>query len=366
MSDSFFAPEEARKKAGGDASASCSSETSLSPHFSRLDLPRRMRRSRQNTWSRRLRQETVLTVKDLIWPVFVTEGEGREEPVVALPGVMRWSPDLLIEKLRYAAALGIPAVALFPVIPSSRRDPQAREALRPDNLLCRACRLLKEAVPDIGLIVDIALDPYTSHGQDGILNEKGQICNDATVSMLAQQAVLLARAGADIVAPSDMMDGRVKALRQALDSENLTEVQIMAYAAKYASVFYGPFREAIGTQAVAGDLKKTYQMDPANTDEALWEARLDLEEGADSLLVKPGIFYLDIVARLKQAFYAPVYAYQVSGEYALLAAGIEKGLFPKEAALYESLLAFKRAGADGIFTYSACTVAKLLAQRCGA
>ncbi len=324
-----------------------------------LDLPTRLRRNRRADWSRRLTRENTLTVDDLIWPIFLIEGEKCREPVAAMPGVDRLTVDEAVRSVEQAARLGIPAVALFPYTDPARRDPEGSEAENPDNLVCRALRALKAAVPNIGLITDVALDPYTSHGHDGLM-EGERILNDATVAALARQSLAQAEAGADVIAPSDMMDGRVGAIRGALDESGFTDVQIMSYAAKYASAFYGPFRDAIGTRkALVGD-KKTYQMDPANGDEALREAELDLLEGADMLMVKPGLPYLDIVWRLKDRFRMPTYAYQVSGEYAMIRGAAERGWIDGELAMLESLMAFKRAGADGVLTYFAPEVARRL------
>ena len=318
----------------------------------------RLRRLRQADWSRRLVAENRLSVDDLIWPLFLLEGAGREA-VPSMPGVDGLSLDEAVKAAEEAAALGIPAIALFPSTPQEKRTEEGEEALNIDNLVNRAARKIKRAVPDVGIIVDAALDPYTTHGQDGLLRD-GVIVNDETVAMLAKQAVVQAEAGADIVAPSDMMDGRVGAIRAALDEAGHENVQIMAYAAKYASAFYGPFRDAVGSTANLQGDKKTYQMDPANGAEALREVALDIAEGADSVMVKPGLVYLDVVAAVKQAFGVPTFAYQVSGEYAMIAAACENGWLDREAVVMESLLAFKRAGADGILTYFARDAAKVL------
>ncbi len=320
---------------------------------------RRMRRLRQNDWTRRLVRENSLTVDDLIWPIFIVDGEATRTPVASMPGVERLSVDEAVKDAHEAQELGIPAIALFPYTDPGRRDPYGREALSPDNLICRALRAIKNAVPDIGLMTDVALDPYTSHGHDGLL-EGDVILNDETVAVLCQQAVNQARAGADIIGPSDMMDGRVGAIRQALDENGFEHVQIMAYSAKYASAFYGPFRDAIGTSKTLRGDKRTYQMDPANSDEAIQEAELDLNEGADMIMVKPGMPYLDIVRRLKDEFQVPTFAYQVSGEYAMIMAAARNGWLDGERAMMESLIAFKRAGADGILTYFARDVARKL------
>ncbi|MFD1330496.1 porphobilinogen synthase [Methylopila musalis] len=324
-----------------------------------LALTRRPRRRRAADWSRRLTRETAVTVDDLIWPIFLIEGENRREPVAAMPGVERLSVDEAVRAAEEAAGLGIPALALFPYTEPDLRDPLGSEALNPENLTCRALRAIKRAVPTIGLVTDVALDPYTSHGHDGLLDGE-RVLNDATVAVLARQALTQAEAGADVIAPSDMMDGRVGAIRQALDAEGRSDVQIMSYAAKYASAFYGPFRDAIGTRKTLVGDKRTYQMDPANGDEALREAELDVIEGADMLMVKPGLPYLDVVWRLKERFRLPTFAYQVSGEYAMIQAAARNGWIDGEAAMLESLLAFKRAGADGVLTYFAPTVARRL------
>jgi porphobilinogen synthase len=324
-----------------------------------LDLPHRLRRNRRADWSRRLVRENELSVNDLIWPIFVIEGENVREPVQAMPGVERLTVDLAARAAEEAAALGIPAIALFPFTDPDLRDPTGSEALNPDNLVCRALKAMKAAAPDVGLITDVALDPFTSHGHDGLM-DGDRILNDATVAVLVRQALTQAEAGADVIAPSDMMDGRVGAIRSGLDDAGFSHVQIMSYAAKYASAFYGPFRDAIGTKkALVGD-KKTYQMDPANGDEALREAELDVAEGADMLMVKPGLPYLDIVWRLKERFGMPTYAYQVSGEYSMIRAAADNGWIDGELAMVESLLAFKRAGADGVLTYFAPAVARRL------
>jgi porphobilinogen synthase len=306
-------------------------------------------------------RENALTASDLIWPVFLIEGVSRKEEIASMPGVFRYSIDLATQAIAEAAALGIPAVALFPNIDAGLRDESASVALDPDNLVCRACRAIKQAVPEIGVITDVALDPYTSHGHDGLL-VGDEIVNDASVAVLARQAVVQARAGSDIIAPSDMMDGRIGAIRTALDAEGFENVQIMSYAAKYASAFYGPFRDAIGTNKTLRGDKRTYQMDPANTDEALREVELDLEQGADMVMVKPGMPYLDIVRRVADAFHAPTFAYQVSGEYAMLMAAAQNGWLDGDRAMMESLLAFKRAGASGVLSYFAVRAARLLAD----
>jgi porphobilinogen synthase len=322
----------------------------------------RMRRNRRDSWSRRLVAENQLTVNDLIWPVFVVEGRGQRVEVASMPGVTRYSLDTLVEAVGEAHALGIPAIALFPSVPAELKTPDAREAMNPDNLVCRAVRAIKEACPDLGVICDVALDPFNSDGHDGLVID-GYVDNDRTVEMLCHQALVQAEAGCDVIAPSDMMDGRIGAIRDALDDEGLDRVRILSYAAKYASAFYGPFRDAVGSNtALKGGDKKTYQMDPANTDEALREVAMDLDEGADMVMVKPGMPYLDIVRRVKESFAVPTYAYQVSGEYAMLKAAIVNGWLDNDKVVLESLLAFKRAGADGVLTYFAVEAARLLRQ----
>jgi porphobilinogen synthase len=325
----------------------------------RLALAKRPRRNRKTEWSRRLVRETRLSVDDLIWPLFVIEGASRREPVASMPRVERLSVDEAVREAERAAMLGIPAIALFPNIDASARDPRGSEALNAGNLVCRTVRAIKAAAPQIGIITDVALDPYTSHGHDGLV-EDDVILNDETVAVLVEQALIQAQAGADVIAPSDMMDGRVAAIRGALDAAGFTDVQIMAYAAKYASAFYGPFRDAIGTSATLVGDKRTYQMDPANSDEALREVELDLDEGADMIMVKPGLPYLDVIARVKAAFGVPTFAYQVSGEYAMIEAAARNGWLDGERAMIESLIAFKRAGADGVLTYFAPRVAESL------
>jgi porphobilinogen synthase len=325
-----------------------------------MDYPNtRMRRLRRHDWTRRLVAEHVLSPADLVWPVFIIEGEKTREPIASMPGVERLSIDLMVEAARKAAALGIPAIALFPRIDPAKKTEDGREAANPDNLVCRAVRALKKEVPEIGVLCDVALDPFTSHGHDGILAD-GDVHNDTTIDMLVQQALVQAAAGCDIVAPSDMMDGRVGAIRAALEEKGHHNVLIMAYAAKYASAFYGPFRDALGSaKALVGD-KRTYQMDPCNTDEALREVEMDIAEGADMVMVKPGMPYLDIVRRVKDEFGVPTFAYQVSGEYSMLCAAIEKGWLDRDRAVLEALIAFKRAGANGILTYFAVEAATLL------
>jgi porphobilinogen synthase len=320
---------------------------------------RRMRRNRKADWSRRLVRETTLTVDDLIWPLFLIDGEKRRDAVPSMPKVERLSVDEAVRDAEKAAKLGIPAIALFPNTDPARRDATGSEALNPDNLVCAAARAIKQAVPNLGVIIDVALDPYTSHGHDGLMVD-GEIVNDASVEQLVLQSLIQAEAGADVIAPSDMMDGRVGAIRRALDANGFHNVQIMAYTAKYASAFYGPFRDAVGSSATLTSDKRTYQMDFANGDEALREAALDIEEGADMIMVKPGLPYLDIVWRLKEAFGMPTFAYQVSGEYAMIRAAEANDWIDGEKAMLESLLAFKRAGADGILTYFAPFAAEKL------
>jgi porphobilinogen synthase len=321
----------------------------------------RMRRTRATAWSRALHRETVLTPADLVWPLFVTEGQGVEEPIASLPGVSRWSLDGIAAKAKEAVALGIPCLALFPNTPAERRTEDGKEALNADNLMCRAIKAVRDACGDgIGVLTDVALDPYTSHGQDGLLGKDGYVVNDETVAMLVDQAVNQAEAGADIVAPSDMMDGRVRAIRMALEMGGHHNVQIMSYAAKYASAFYGPFREAVGSGGLLKGDKKSYQMDPANGEEALREVALDIAEGADSVMVKPGLPYLDIVRRVKERFEVPVFAYQVSGEYAMIEAAAAAGAGDRDALVLETLMAFKRAGCSGVLTYHAPLAARLL------
>ena len=320
----------------------------------------RMRRNRKSPWSRRLVQENVLTTNDLIWPIFLIDSATRRTPVEHMPGVDRLSIEEAVAQAEQAARLGIPAIAPFPYVDKTLRDPTGSEALKATNLMCRAVRAIKKAVPEIGLITDAALDPYTSHGHDGVLNEAGCILNDDSIEVLVGQSLALAEAGSDCIAPSDMMDGRVGAIRRALDGAGYQDVQIMSYAAKYASGFYGPFRDAIGTNATLKGDKRTYQMDPANGDEALREVALDLAEGADMVMVKPGMPYLDIVRRVKDEFGVPTFAYQVSGEYAMLKAAALNGWLDGDRVMMEALLGFKRAGCDGILTYFAPAAAKLL------
>ena len=323
----------------------------------------RMRRNRRTDWSRRLIRENTLTADDLIWPVFVREGTGLAEPVSAMPGTVRYSSDTLVEAVCGACDLGIPVVAIFPFIEPGLKDAEGSVAVAADNLVCRAIRAVRDAQPDVGILCDVALDPFTSHGHDGLLSADGTVCNDATVEVLCRQALVQAEAGCDIIAPSDMMDGRVGAIRRELDAHGFEHVQIMSYAAKYASGFYGPFREAVGSARSLGTASKaTYQMDPANGDEALREVALDVAEGADMVMVKPGLPYLDVVRRVKDTFGMPTYAYQVSGEYAMIRAAAENGWIDGEICMLESLMAFKRAGADGVLSYFACDAARRLRE----
>ncbi len=323
----------------------------------------RMRRNRRDDWTRRLVAENRLSADDLIWPIFVMEGQDAESPVESMPGVVRVTVDRLARHVAPAAELGIPAIAIFPMTPTALKDAEGTEALNPENLICRSARLLKKEYPQIGLVGDVALDPYTDHGHDGVIRETrhgAYVANDETLEVLVRQSVIQAEAGIDVIAPSDMMDGRIGAIRTALDREGMTDTRIMSYAAKYASAFYGPFRDAVGSgKALRGD-KKTYQMDPANTDEALREVALDLAEGADMVMVKPGMPYLDIVQRVKERFGVPTFAYQVSGEYAMIMAAVRNGWLEHERAMLESLLGFKRAGANGVLTYFAVEAAQAL------
>jgi porphobilinogen synthase len=323
----------------------------------------RMRRMRHDDFSRRLMREHRVTVDDLIYPVFILDGQGRREAVASMPGVERLSVDQLLPVAEEAARLGIPVLALFPVIEGDLKTADGREATNPDGLVPRAVRALKKPLPELGLMTDVALDPYTTHGQDGLIDESGYILNDESVAVLVQQALVQAEAGVDIVAPSDMMDGRIGAIRTALEARGFIHTKIMAYAAKYASAFYGPFRDAVGSTSNLGKSNKAvYQMDPANSDEALWEVGLDLAEGADMVMVKPGMPYLDIVRRVKDEFRAPTYAYQVSGEYSMLMGAAAQGWLDEKKVIMEALLAFKRAGADGVLSYFALRVARWLAQ----
>ena len=329
-----------------------------------LDLTCRPRRNRRAEWARRMVRENVLTTDDLIWPLFIVDGHQTRAPVDSMPGVERLSVDQAVREAVRARELAIPCLALFPYTDPQLRDEDGREALNPENLVCRAIRAIKQEVPDLGILCDVALDPYTSHGHDGLLRD-GEIVNDDTVAVLVRQALVEAEAGCDIIAPSDMMDGRIGAIRKALDAAGYIDVQIMAYAAKYASAFYGPFRDAVGSaKTLTGD-KRTYQMDPANSDEALREVELDLAEGADMVMVKPGMPYLDIVRRVKDTFGRPTFAYQVSGEYAMLMAAAGHGWLDGDRAMMESLIAFKRAGADGMLSYFAPTVAAKLRRDAG-
>jgi porphobilinogen synthase len=325
----------------------------------RLDLAVRMRRNRRAEWARRMVREHVLTTDDLIWPLFVMDGDNARTPVPSMPGVKRLSVDQAVREAERAADLTIPCIALFPYTDPKLRDETGSEALNPDNLVCQAIRAIKKEIPEIGILCDVALDPFTSHGHDGLIRD-GVILNDETVAVLTKQALVQAEAGCDIIAPSDMMDGRVGAIRKVLDAANFTDVSIMSYAAKYASAFYGPFRDAVGSaKTLTGD-KRTYQMDPGNSDEALREVALDIEEGADMIMVKPGLPYLDIVQRVKETFGMPTFAYQVSGEYAMIMAAAQNGWLDGERAMIESLIAFKRAGCDGVLTYFAPRVAEKL------
>jgi porphobilinogen synthase len=327
--------------------------------FSRV----RMRRLRRDDFSRRMVRESRLSADDLIWPVFVLEGTNKRQAVKSMPGVERLSIDLLVKEAREAYKLGIPAIALFPVVPQNKKSLDAIEAFNPEGLAQRAVRALKKALPDLGVITDVALDPFTTHGQDGLIDAKGYVLNDETVEVLVRQAVSHAEAGADIVAPSDMMDGRIGAIRDALEDAGHIHTKILSYAAKYASSYYGPFRDAVGSaKNLGGGGKHTYQMDPANGDEALWEVALDLEEGADMVMVKPGMPYLDVVRRVKDEFGAPTFVYQVSGEYAMLKAAAQKGWLDEKAVVMEAMMSFRRAGADGILTYYARDVARWLQQ----
>jgi porphobilinogen synthase len=339
-----FAPVEAKSRAGSTAE---------------LDLTSRPRRNRRTDWLRRLVREHALTADDLIWPLFLVEGNGLRVPVDSMPGVERLSVDEAVRDAERAAELQIPAIALFPYTDPGLRDEDGSEALNPDNLVCRAIRAIKQAVPEVGIVCDVALDPYTSHGHDGLLRD-GVILNDETVAVLVRQALVQAQAGCDIIAPSDMMDGRVGAIRSALDEASLTDVAIMAYTAKYASAFYGPFRDAVGSSVTLTGDKRTYQMDPANAEEALREAELDIAEGADMIMVKPGLPYLDILHRIRDAFGMPTFVYQVSGEYSMIMAAAQNGWIDGDKAMLESLIAFKRAGAAGILTYFAPRAAEKL------
>lgn len=332
-------------------------------HSNRYFPASRPRRMREQDFSRRLMAEHKLTVNDLIYPMFILEGEQQRESIASMPGIERLSLDLLLVEAKELVALGIPAIALFPVVPAEKKSLTAEEAWQPDALVQRAIKLLKQQVPELGIITDVALDPYTTHGQDGIIDDNGYVLNDVTTAALVKQALSHAAAGADIVAPSDMMDGRIGAIREALEDAGYVNTRILAYSAKYASSYYGPFRDAVGSAGnLKGGNKKTYQMDPANSNEALHEVALDLEEGADMVMIKPGMPYLDIVRRIKDEFGVPTFAYQVSGEYAMHMAAIQNGWLAEQPVIMESLLAFKRAGADGILTYFAKKVAIWLKQ----
>ncbi|WP_394813083.1 porphobilinogen synthase [Methylobacter psychrophilus] len=332
--------------------------------YNNINFPHtRMRRMRYNDFSRRLMRENRLSVDDLIYPMFVTEGTNRQEPISSMPGVERFSLDLLLAQADEINALGIPAIALFPVTPANKKSADAAEAYNPDGLAQRSVRALKKAFPDLGIITDVALDPFTSHGQDGLIDQNGYVLNDETIKVLVKQALSHAEAGADIIAPSDMMDGRIGAIRQALEAQNHINTLILAYSAKYASSFYGPFRDAVGSAGNLGKSNKySYQMDPANSDEAMREIQLDLQEGADMVMVKPGMPYLDIIRRVKEQYGVPTFAYQVSGEYAMIKAASINGWLDEKAVVMESLLAFKRAGSDGILTYYAKSVAQWLQE----
>ena len=324
----------------------------------------RMRRMRRDGFSRRLMREHVLTPDDLIYPVFVIDGKGRAQPVPSMPGVSRYTADKLMPVAERCLKLGVPAMALFPAIEASLKTPDGREATNPDGLIPRVVGMLKKRFPELGIMTDVALDPYTNHGQDGLIDSRGYILNDDTLAVLEEQALVQAAAGVDIVAPSDMMDGRIGRIRSALEAREFIHTRIMAYSAKYASGFYGPFRDAVGSAASLGKGSKfTYQMDPANSDEALWEVGLDLQEGADMVMVKPGMPYLDIVRRVKDEFKAPTYVYQVSGEYAMLKAAFKNGWLSEKQCVMEALIAFKRAGADGILTYFALDAAGWLKEK---
>ncbi len=322
----------------------------------------RMRRNRRDESARRLVAENRLSVDDLIWPIFVVEGKRQRQPVASMPGVDRLSIDLTVQAVREAAELGIPAIALFPNIESERKNETGSEAINPDNLVCRAISAVKEAVPQVMVVCDVALDPFTSHGHDGVM-DGDEILNDETIEVLCRQAIVQAKAGCDTIAPSDMMDGRIGAIRTALDADGFQNTRILAYAAKYASAFYGPFRDAVGSKAALKGDKRTYQMDPANSDEALREVALDLAEGADMVMIKPGLPYLDIIRRVKDTFGMPTYAYNVSGEYAMLKAAAEQGWLDWDKIILEVLTGFKRAGADGILTYAALEMARELAGK---
>jgi porphobilinogen synthase len=359
MAITFRRPIESRNAPGSLPAPRPIGEAPREQTADRLDLTIRPRRNRRADWTRRLVRETVLTTDDLIWPLFLVDGSKVRAPVASMPGVDRLSIDEAVRAAERAAKLTIPCLALFPYTDPRRRDDDGSEALNPENLVCRAIRAIKKEVPQIGVLCDVALDPYTSHGHDGLLRD-GVIVNDETVAVLVRQALVEAEAGCDIIAPSDMMDGRVGAIRRGLDAAGFGDVQIMAYAAKYASAFYGPFRDAVGSSATLIGDKRTYQMDPANSDEALREVELDIAEGADMVMVKPGMPYLDILRRVKDAFAMPTFAYQVSGEYAMIMAAAGNGWLDGDKAIVESLIAFKRAGADGVLTYFAARIAEQL------
>ena len=336
------------------------------PHYTPIAAPfprTRLRRNRRDAWSRRLVAEARLDAADLIWPVFVLDGRNRREQVPSMPGVERLSIDRLLPLLQEAAALGVPAVALFPVTSPELKTADGAEATNPGNLMCRAVQAVKASVPELGVVCDVALDPYTTHGQDGLIDDEGYVLNDETLAVLVQQALVQAEAGCDVIAPSDMMDGRIGVIRKALDEAGLQHTRIMSYAAKYASGFYGPFRDALGSSDALGKRgKETYQLDPANSDEALREVAMDIAEGADMIMVKPGMPYLDVVRRVKDAFGVPTFAYQVSGEYAMIKAAALNGWLDDERVMMEALLGFKRAGCDGILTYAALDVARRLSR----
>ncbi len=336
-------------------------EQDLKPNDRRASFPaRRMRRLRSAGWVREMVQEHSLKASDLILPLFITEGENQSEAIASMPGVNRTSIDLTLEKIKQAADLGIPAIAIFPVTPDEKKNARGSEAINADNLICRAIHAIKSEIPDIGIITDVALDPYTSHGHDGILSHDGKVLNDESVEVLCRQALVQSQAGANIIAPSDMMDGRIAAIRKVLDNNAQQDTAILSYAAKYASGFYGPFRDAVNSNAALKGDKKTYQMNPANTDEAIHEVAMDIEEGADMIMIKPGLPYLDIIHRIKTRFEMPTFAYHVSGEYAMLKAAAAQGWLDYDTCLMESLIAFKRAGCDGILSYGAFDAARLL------
>ena len=329
------------------------------PDIDRITAGNRLRRNRRTDWSRRMIRENTLTVDDLIWPLFLVDGDNKREPVPSMPGVERLSVDQAVIEAERAAELGIPLISLFPYTDPAKRDETGSEALDGQNLVCAACRAIKARTPGLGVMIDVALDPYTSHGHDGLMVGES-IVNDETVAVLVQQALVQCEAGVDIIGPSDMMDGRVGAIREAMDQAGYADVQIMAYTAKYASAFYGPFRDAVGSSGTLIGDKRTYQMDPANTDEAVREAERDIAEGADMIMVKPGMPYLDVLWRLKETFAMPTFAYQVSGEFAMISAAAQNDWIDGEKAMMESLMCFKRAGADGILTYFAPQVAEIL------